>query len=69
MTKDITHVGLDAHQETIHAAVLVPGSEKALENTFANTPEGIRRWVRQFTTERTFPPKCVYRFRPFPGRP
>lgn len=47
MTKDITHIGLDAHRETIHAAVLRPGSEKALEDTFANTPEGIRRWVRR----------------------
>ncbi len=44
MTKDITHIGRDAHQETIYAAVLLPGSEKALEDTFANTPEGIRRW-------------------------
>jgi len=43
----ITYVGLDAHQETIHAAVLLPGIEKAAEDQFANTPETVRRWARR----------------------
>ncbi len=47
VNQGITHVGLDAHQAKIHAAILLPGTEGALEETFANTPEGIRRFVRR----------------------
>ena len=47
MKKDITFVGLDAHQETIHAAILLPGTEEPLEESFSNTSEGIRRFVRR----------------------
>ena len=47
MTEGITtHVGLDAHQATIHASILF-GEGEAVESSFPNTAEGIRRFVRQ----------------------
>lgn len=47
MQESTTYVGLDAHKLRIHAAVMLPGEAKALQETFANTSEGIRRWVRR----------------------
>jgi transposase len=55
-----THVGLDAHQETIQAAVLLPGGEKAAEDQFANTPETIRRWARRLLQRSPGPVMCCY---------
>ena len=43
----VTYVGLDTHQETIHAAVLIPGIEKVAEDQFANTPETVRCRARR----------------------
>jgi transposase len=60
MNEDITYVGLDAHQETIHAAVLLPGVEKAVEDQFANTPEAIRRWARRLLQRVPGPVVCCY---------
>lgn len=47
MSKGITYVGLDAHKERIHAAMLLPGCGDAVLDTFANTAEGLRRFVRR----------------------
>lgn len=47
MDKGITSVGLDAHQETIHAAILLPGQREAVLETFPNSPDGVRRFVRR----------------------
>lgn len=60
MEKHITYVGLDAHQETIHAAVLAAGAMKAAEDRFANTPEGIRRWVRRVRRQAPGEVVCAY---------
>ncbi len=60
VAKDITYIGLDAHQETIHAAALLPGVEKAAEDPFANTPEAIRRWVRRLVQRAPGPVVCCY---------
>ena len=46
MSEGITHVGLDAHQETIFAAVLLPGTQQPVEDRFANTPETVARQAR-----------------------
>jgi len=47
MSKGITYVGLDAHKERIHAAILLPGCGDTVLDTFANTAEGLRRFVRR----------------------
>ena len=60
MEKGITYVGLDAHQETIHAAVLLPGSLKALEDAFANTSEALRRFVRRLRRRAPGEVVCAY---------
>lgn len=60
VAKDLTYVGLDAHQETIHAAALLPGVEKAAEDPFANTPEVIRRWARRLVQRAAGPVTCCY---------
>ena len=69
MAKDITYVGLDAHQETIHAAALLPGVEKAAEDPFANTPEAIRRWARRLSAARARAGGVLLRGRPAGLRP
>ncbi len=60
MDKGITYVGLDAHQETIYAAVLLPGSLKALEDAFANTSEALRRFVRRLRRRAPGEVVCAY---------
>lgn len=60
MSEDITYVGLDAHQERIYAAVLWPGGGKALEDSLANTPEGIRRFVRRLRRRTSGEVLCAY---------
>lgn len=47
MTNDTTHIGLDAHQETIHATVLLAGGENALVDRFTNSADGLRRFARR----------------------
>jgi transposase len=46
MEKGITYVGLDAHQTSTVAAVILPTGE-LLEDRFATSAEGVRRWVRR----------------------
>ena len=60
MKKDTTYVGLDAHKEMIHAAILLPGSEKALEESFANTSEVVRRFVRRLKKRAPGEVVCCY---------
>jgi len=60
MEEGITYVGLDAHQETIHAAVLIPGIERAAEDAFSNTPEAIRRWARRLVKQGPGAVRCCY---------
>jgi transposase len=60
MTEGITYVGLDAHQETIHAALLRSREGKALEDSLANTPEAIRRFVRRVQRRAPGEVVCCY---------
>jgi transposase len=60
MEEGITYVGLDAHQGTIYAAVLMPGIEKAAEDQFANSPETVRRWARRVAKRSAGPVVCGY---------
>jgi transposase len=46
MEKGTTYVGLDAHQESTSGAIILAGGE-VVEDRFATTEEGIRRWVRR----------------------
>ena len=45
MQEGTTYVGLDAHQESTHGAIILASGE-VVEDRFATTPEGIRRWAR-----------------------
>lgn len=60
MTEDIAYVGLDAHQERIHAAVLLPGALEAIEDSFANTADGLRRWVKRLKRRAPGAVRCCY---------
>ncbi len=46
MEKGTTYVGLDAHQESTNGSIILSSGE-IVEDRFATTPEGIRRWVRR----------------------
>jgi len=46
MEEGTTYVGLDAHQESTNGAMILTSGE-VLEDRFATTPDGIRRWVRR----------------------
>ncbi len=60
MKKNTTNVGMDAHKEKIYAAILLPGAEKALEESFVNTSEGIRRFVRRLKKRAPGEVVCCY---------
>lgn len=60
MKKGITHAGLDAHQKTIHAAIVLPGREEALRESFANTAEAVRRFVRKLRKQSAGEVICCY---------
>jgi transposase len=60
MLESITHVGLDAHQERIHAAILLPGRKDPIVDSFANTSEGIRRFVRRLQKQVPSPIESCY---------
>ena len=60
MGEDTTYVGLDAHQETIFAAMLLPGTEAPVEDRFENTPEAIRRWARRVRSKAPAEVVCGY---------
>ena len=46
MEKGTTYVGLDAHQASTSAAMILASGE-VVEDRFATTPDGIRRWMRR----------------------
>lgn len=46
MEEGITYVGLDAHQASTVAAVRLPTGER-VEDRFATSAEGVRRWVKR----------------------
>lgn len=60
MTEAITYVGLDAHQERIHAAVLLAGEPQPLEDSWANTPDGLRRWAKRLRRRAVDEVVCCY---------
>ena len=46
MQEGTTYVGLDAHQESTNGAIILTSGE-VVEDRFATTPDGIRRWARR----------------------
>lgn len=44
--RQLSHIGLDIHKDTIAAAVLRPGVTEVDERTIPNTPEAIRKLLR-----------------------
>lgn len=60
MNQDITYVGLDAHQEKIHAAALLPEAMRPAEDSLANTSEGVRRYVRRLRRRAPGEVICAY---------
>jgi len=46
--KELSHIGLDVHKDTIAVAVLRPGAAECDERTIPNTPEAIRRLLRPY---------------------
>ncbi len=60
LSTGITYVGLDAHQQTIHAAILLPGIRESVVDTFPNTPGGIRRFVRRVKKRASGPIESCY---------
>jgi len=46
MEEGTTYVGLDAHQESTNGAIILTSGE-VVEDRFATTPDGIRRWARR----------------------
>jgi transposase len=59
MQEGTTYVGLDAHQESTNGAILLASGE-VLEDRFATTSEGIRRWVRRLKRRCKGPIVCCY---------
>ena len=51
MDNGTTYVGLDTSKETIHVAVLRPGSRQAVTCQVANDPAALRRLVRRLQRE------------------
>jgi len=60
MHEGTTYVGLDAHKVRIHAAMRLAGEAQAVEQTFANTPEATRRWVRRLRRRASGEIVCCY---------
>jgi transposase len=60
MNQDITYVGLDAHQDTIYTAALLPEAVRAAQDSFANTSEGLRRYVRRLRRRAPGEVVCAY---------
>jgi transposase len=60
MHEGTTYVGLDAHKVRIHAAVRLPGEGGAVGQTFANTTEATRRWVRRLKRRAPGEVVCCY---------
>jgi hypothetical protein len=60
MSEGSADVGLDAHRERIQAAILLPGQENPIVDSFANTSEAIRRFVRRLQKQARGPIKSCY---------
>jgi transposase len=60
MPESITDIGLDAHKERIHAAILLPGQANPIVDSFANTSEAIRRFVRRVQKQAPGPITSCY---------
>jgi transposase len=46
--KQLSHIGLDVHKDTIAVAVLRPGAIEVEERTILNTPDAIRKLFRPY---------------------
>lgn len=60
MTTSTTTIGLDAHKETIVAAILYPRRKKAELVEFGNTEQAIRRFVRSLRKKTKGPLSACY---------
>ena len=60
MKQGTTTVGLDAHQETIHAAILLPESEESMLDSFAYSSDGIQRFIRRMQKRAPGAVECCY---------
>ena len=59
MEEGISYVGLDAHQASTVAAMILPTGE-VVEDRFATDGEGVRRWVRRLKRRSTGPIVSCY---------
>ena len=59
MQEGTPYVGLDAHQESTHGAIIFASGE-VVEDRFATTSEGIRRWSRRLKRRCDGPIVCCY---------
>ena len=46
--RELTHIGLDVHKDTIAVAVLRPGASECDERVIPNTPEALRKLLGRF---------------------
>jgi transposase len=60
MSKCITYIGLDAHKETITAAVLLPRRRRADLTTVANEDTSVRRFIRRVRKKAPGPVVACY---------
>jgi transposase len=60
MSQGITYVGMDVHKKTINVALLVPGSDRALEWQLANESQAVRRLVKKLRSEAPGELLCCY---------
>lgn len=60
MTTSTTFIGLDAHKETIVAAILYPRRKSAEVMEFGNTEQAIRRLVRKVREKTSGPVRACY---------
>jgi transposase len=55
-----TFVGLDAHKDTIVVAMLMPGSQTAIEWKIVNEPGAVRRFAKKLQREAVGEVRCCY---------
>ena len=60
MANDITYVGMDVHKNSIHVALLAPGSVTPLAWSQAATADAVRRLVRKLKREAPGSVECCY---------
>jgi hypothetical protein len=66
MTKHITHVAFDMHQDSITAAWLLPGASTPEVRTIPHEPKPFRQLVRQLLAQG--PARACYEAGPRPAR-